>query len=230
MSFGKNLQFLRKTHNNMTQETLAEKMSVSRQTVSKWELDMAYPEIPKIFELCRLFSCTIDHLFNADLKICSEAYSNFRTELLEEFKYIEHTVISTDPENDAMQHIRAFAAENNVLHPDIIGWDFPFVSQEQLNVFHMHGYTAAWILPSGITLKDTSAEIITQEKLKYAVLTIDDPFSAPFSIIPNAYKALTSYIEANGLEHKSGKNIISCFEKQYKIDQNDRMDIYIAIK
>ena len=39
MSFGQNLQFLRKMRNGMTQEDLAEKMSVSRQTVSKWELD-----------------------------------------------------------------------------------------------------------------------------------------------------------------------------------------------
>ena len=32
-------------------------------------------------------------------------------------------------------------------HPLIIGWDFPFLSQEQVNVFHMHGYAAAWVLP-----------------------------------------------------------------------------------
>lgn len=39
MSFGKNLQYLRRLSGNMTQETLAEKLGVSRQTVSKWELD-----------------------------------------------------------------------------------------------------------------------------------------------------------------------------------------------
>ena len=37
MKLGANLQFLRKLHNNMTQEKLAERMGVSRQTVSKWE-------------------------------------------------------------------------------------------------------------------------------------------------------------------------------------------------
>ena len=36
MNFGKNVQILRKMA-NMTQEELAEKMNVSRQTVSKWE-------------------------------------------------------------------------------------------------------------------------------------------------------------------------------------------------
>ena len=44
MSFGKNLQFLRKMHNSMTQEELAERMGVSRQTISKWESETAYPE------------------------------------------------------------------------------------------------------------------------------------------------------------------------------------------
>lgn len=51
MSFGQNLQFLRKMRNKMTQEELAEKLAVSRQTVSKWELDTAYPEINKLVEL-----------------------------------------------------------------------------------------------------------------------------------------------------------------------------------
>ena len=37
MSFGQNIQFLRKMRNKMTQEELAEKLGVSRQTVSKWE-------------------------------------------------------------------------------------------------------------------------------------------------------------------------------------------------
>ena len=57
MSFGKNLQFLRHLKGNMTQEDLAEKMNISRQTVSKWELDTVQPEMDKAIELCRLFNC-----------------------------------------------------------------------------------------------------------------------------------------------------------------------------
>lgn len=41
MSVGKNLQFLRKMK-DLTQEELAEKLAVSRQTVSKWELDVSH--------------------------------------------------------------------------------------------------------------------------------------------------------------------------------------------
>lgn len=55
MIFGQNLQFLRRMYHGMTQEELAEKIGVSRQTVSKWELDTAYPEMEKVIELCRFF-------------------------------------------------------------------------------------------------------------------------------------------------------------------------------
>ena len=67
MGFGKNLQYLRKMHNGMTQEALAEKMGVTCQTVSRWELDTAYPEMEKAVELCTIFGCTLDNLFREDL-------------------------------------------------------------------------------------------------------------------------------------------------------------------
>ena len=62
MKLGSNLQILRKLHGNMTQEKLAERMNVSRQTVSKWENGEAYPELDKLLELSSLFSCTLDTL------------------------------------------------------------------------------------------------------------------------------------------------------------------------
>lgn len=55
MSFGKNLQHLRRLNRNMTQEAIAERIDVSRQTVSKWETDECKPEIEKAIELCILF-------------------------------------------------------------------------------------------------------------------------------------------------------------------------------
>ena len=47
MNFGKNLQYLRRLSKNLTQEELAEKLNVSRQTVSKWETNEALPEMDK---------------------------------------------------------------------------------------------------------------------------------------------------------------------------------------
>ena len=109
MSFGQNLQFLRKMRNRMTQEELAEKMNVSRQTVSKWELDTAYPEISKLAELCTLFSCTMDELVRHDMTLSSDAYSNLRVEWVEALRYIRYAVISQEPESDAIGHVQAWA-------------------------------------------------------------------------------------------------------------------------
>ena len=66
MTFGENLQFLRK-RSGMTQEDLAEKMEVSRQSVSKWESNSAYPEMDAILRLCDLFSCDMDTLLRGDV-------------------------------------------------------------------------------------------------------------------------------------------------------------------
>lgn len=61
MSLGENLQFLRKNA-GVTQEELAEKLEVSRQSVSKWEADASFPEMDKIIALCDMFGCTMDTL------------------------------------------------------------------------------------------------------------------------------------------------------------------------
>ncbi|MBE6758493.1 MAG: helix-turn-helix domain-containing protein [Ruminococcaceae bacterium] len=229
MSFGKNLQFLRKMRNTMTQEDLAERMGVSRQTVSKWELDMAYPEMEKVLELCRLFSCTMDQLIREDMGVYDEAYSDIRIEQVDAFRYIRYAVISTEPESDAIDHVRKWAESLNIAAPRIIGWDFPVLSQEQINVHNMHGYAAALILEDGVEPTDIAAEVIRQEAQKYIAITIRDPFSAPFTIIPNAYKALDAYMRANGIQHR-GEGVIPCFEKEYSIDGVDYMDVCIAVE
>lgn len=66
MSFGENLQFLRK-HRDMTQEELAELLEVSRQSVSKWESNAAFPEMDTILRLCEHFSCDMDTLLRGDV-------------------------------------------------------------------------------------------------------------------------------------------------------------------
>lgn len=55
MSIGNNIQQLR-INNGLTQEQLAEKLSVSRQSVSKWEMEQSLPEIDKVVLMSKLFS------------------------------------------------------------------------------------------------------------------------------------------------------------------------------
>ena len=52
---------------NMTQEQLAMLLGVSRQSVSKWEAERAYPEMDKLLKMCALFECTLDELVTGDL-------------------------------------------------------------------------------------------------------------------------------------------------------------------
>ncbi|WP_350454261.1 helix-turn-helix transcriptional regulator [Slackia heliotrinireducens] len=66
MSFRNNLQYLRSTR-SMTQEQLAMMVGVSRQSVTKWESERAYPEMDKLLKISQIFDCTIDELVQGDL-------------------------------------------------------------------------------------------------------------------------------------------------------------------
>ncbi len=72
MTFGQKLSKLRK-EKNYTQEQLADILCVSRQSVSKWESDTAYPETEKLICLSRLFDCSVDYLLKDE---CHNKNSN----------------------------------------------------------------------------------------------------------------------------------------------------------
>ena len=227
MSFGGNIQVLRKMHNGMTQEELAEKLSVSRQTISKWELDQVYPEITKLKELCQLFNCSIDQILSENLNYDDKSYSSIKVVKIPSFKYIRYAVISYEPEDDAKNHIASIAKCLDIDNPEIIGWDFPVVSQEQINVYHMHGYCSALIIKDETRIKNTGYELLEEKAGTYVTITIKDPFIAPFRLIPNAYKAIFQYMQVNKLGHKNNREF--CFEKEYKKDGFQYMDIAILI-
>ncbi len=71
MTIGEKIYNLRNA-NNISQEQLAEKLSVSRQSVSKWEVNQALPQIDKIMIICKLFGVTADELLSEDeVVICA---------------------------------------------------------------------------------------------------------------------------------------------------------------
>ena len=222
MSFGKNLQYLRQLSAGMTQEALAERLNVSRQTISKWEMDAANPEMDKALELCKVFNCSLDNLFRDEMYQLSSAYTNLRVEEVPGFRYVEYTVISTEPERDAMERVYKYAKDHGDENPKVIGWDFPRLSVEQINVFRMHGYTAAWILPEGVNPE--GLEVKEQAGHRYAAIHIEQPFDHPFSTIPGAYHTLGDYMRTNGLA-LAEDGVIPCFETD-----GESMDVYMACK
>ena len=66
MTLGTKLQNLRK-QSGMSQETLAGQLGVSRQAVSRWELDASLPETENIIKLAKLFDVSFDYLLNDDI-------------------------------------------------------------------------------------------------------------------------------------------------------------------
>ncbi|PWM46477.1 MAG: XRE family transcriptional regulator [Clostridiales bacterium] len=68
---------LRKT-NGMSQEELAEKLNVSRQSVSKWESAAAVPDVSKILEMSKIFGVTTDYLLKEDLSVAEYTGEDYK--------------------------------------------------------------------------------------------------------------------------------------------------------
>lgn len=54
--------------NHLSQEELAEKVGVARQTISKWELGDTSPDIKQAKELSKIFNISLDELVDNDIK------------------------------------------------------------------------------------------------------------------------------------------------------------------
>ena len=63
MSLGSNIYDLR-SQAVLSQEELAAKLGVSRQSVSKWETDTSVPDVDKLIQLSKVFGITLDELVN----------------------------------------------------------------------------------------------------------------------------------------------------------------------
>ncbi len=70
MTIGEKIAKLR-TSLDISQEQLAERVSVSRQAVSKWEMDQSLPQIDKVLLLCELFGVSADALLKDEIEVGS---------------------------------------------------------------------------------------------------------------------------------------------------------------
>jgi len=232
MYLNKNLLHLRRQH-RLTQEALAEQLSVSRQTVSKWESGEMTPELQKLIEICGVFSCTLDALVREDMFADDDVYSPVEIRHVEAFRMGRYLIVSPNPEADVQSYVEAWARRSGLLafKPDAmrIGWDWPYVSQEQQSRFGLRGYVAAYVLPEGFTTSCPGVEFADQAAADYAVITITDPHAASFRRIPNAYRKLMAYLQANGFREKPHPDVLSCFEHEYEKDGVHYMDVYIHV-
>ena len=77
--------------NGWSQEELAEKLYVSRQTVSRWETDSTFPDVEAVIKLCEIFGCNMDTLVRGDAQSgstceCSGVAKPAKNEEIEQLK------------------------------------------------------------------------------------------------------------------------------------------------
>ena len=87
MKFEEKLIKLRK-ENALSQEDLAEKLNVTRQTISKWELGQTKPDSQKIMELAKIFNVSTDDLLNEQ-----EDFSSNEEPIKEQTNYNRNNII-----------------------------------------------------------------------------------------------------------------------------------------
>lgn len=160
-------------------------------------------------------------------------YSEISLITVEKFRLARYAVISPEPESDAMEHMERWAKSSGLLDypgytPKKFGWDFPFVSEEQKEKFGMHGYVAAYIIPEEFTPSCGGAELVFQETDDYAVITITDPFKAPWEKIPGAYGKIYEYTNERHMAARDYDHRI-CMEETYTRDGVAYMDVYVPV-
>ena len=136
MSFGNNLRTARK-EKGITQEQLADMLSVSRQAVSKWESENGYPETEKLLAMSKLLGVSLDYLMdnrpatgaeeadvvatpNADNKIMITTYDGSQSVNCLEVRYTKILFPSKNEPAyilDAVDRVGFFGA-----HRVILGW------------------------------------------------------------------------------------------------------------
>lgn len=77
----------RRNELSLSQEELAEKVYVSRQTISNWENDKSYPDVNSLVLLSEVFNVSIDNLIKGDIEIMKE---QIRAEDRKKFESLSH--------------------------------------------------------------------------------------------------------------------------------------------
>ena len=90
MNLGKKIMTMR-NEKNLSQEQLAEKLNVTRQTISNWENGKFYPDIDSLVNLSKFFNVSLDDLLSYDDKVLD--YLKDSTDIVKSNKNILYAVL-----------------------------------------------------------------------------------------------------------------------------------------
>ena len=79
MTLGERLAKLRK-EKGLSHEEVADKINVTRQTVSKWELDQSLPDFDRIMPLCKLYNVSSDELLTGNVEQKEDSLSDINSQ------------------------------------------------------------------------------------------------------------------------------------------------------
>ena len=212
MYLSANLQYLRR-NSGMTQEKLAQRMGVSRQTISKWESGEAYPEIGNLMELCDIFSCKLDQLLREDLRV--RRPSAIRLVRVGAMRLGRYVMLSPRAREDLADYMSRWAQGRGIT-PTYLHWGFPYVSAEQRSRFGLTGHEGAFILPDGVESEGLTE--FFQKESCYAVMTLRADASGNFPGTGEAYRRIMEFLAEHEIRKSAAEGALPCFERDYRKD------------
>ena len=89
-------------------------MSVSRQTISRWEADEIIPELNKLVVLSDVFTCKLDALVKEDMVACDEIYSEVTIKTVKAFRMARYVMVTPKPEDDVNAYMDNWARQSGL--------------------------------------------------------------------------------------------------------------------
>lgn len=174
MKMGEKIALLRK-RKGLTQEQMAEILEVSRQSVSRWEVDIAFPETEKLIRLSRLLECSIDFLLNE--KDLEEVYIKSGPTVAEAYQFIRgcgYFFLATDAESKPNQRpMGMIYCDDKILY---IGTDrrkklySEIMKNPCISIASYNLHARRWVRILGEVFEETSNEICNAMKDSFPMI------------------------------------------------------------
>lgn len=212
MQFNEKLSLLR-TQLNISQENLANKLNISRQSVTKWENGQSFPDIQNLIKLSKIFKVSIDRLVRED-DTCNTilgkgakfSKQNLRLFLLraKNSTYIsgENPALPTRPKSNDFMY-----CENDLMYIDTYIGHEKFIGEE-----------AVWLKESPIYGMNYYGHILSDNfdisflKEALSCVTIESPFRGPEFYQQGDY-IYNCKVQGN-IEYFYGEEYIYCKQKK----------------